>query len=265
MAIDEKQWASIREAFVYWANKRKANSVRSYASVREAIIALANNESKYGNGGGDDLGGLFTIIYTTDVETGQDVIDYAIGNEEFLFAKDLKILTEEAANLFNSTRYTDDPYVFQDGDILNITDLLRHLLLEDITPELEENESEEEPSRVLRIRAYDVDGFYSDGYISARGVDNTALSVDGGIDEQDLWDILGAVGNNEQINLAHLSDLQTWVSNNFYSRSGASPPCREVPQNTPFVPGRCRRTAGPGDASSSLRRRRSDPSVPLCM
>ena len=230
MASDEKQWASIREAFVYWANKRKANSVRSYASVREAILALANNESKYSSGGGGDLGGLFTIIYTTDETTGEEIVDYAIGNEEFLFAKDLKILTEEAAELFNSTRYSDDPYVLQDGDIINISDLLRHLILEDITPEPEEpddpnaepneEEEQEEIERVLRIRAYDVDGFYCDGYISARGVDPTAPSTHSGIDETELWDILESSGNNEQINLAHLSDLQTWVSNNFLSSSG---------------------------------------------
>lgn len=226
MASDEKQWASIREAFVYWANKRKANSVRSYASVREAILALANNESKYSSGGGGDLGGLFTIIYTTDETTGEEIVDYAIGNEEFLFAKDLKILTEEAAELFNSTRYSDDPYVLQDGDIINISDLLRHLILEDITPEPEEPDDpnaepeEEETERVLRIRAFEVQGLYSDGYISARGVDDSALSIDGGIDEEELWDILEAAGNNEQINLAHLSDLQDWVDDHYLAKNG---------------------------------------------
>ena len=122
MAIDEKQWASVREAFVYWANKRKANSVRSYASVREAIIALANNESKYTGGGSGNLGGLFTIVYTTD-ENDNEIINYAIGNEVFLWAKDLKILTKRAADLFNETRYTDNPYVIQNTDIINITDL----------------------------------------------------------------------------------------------------------------------------------------------
>ena len=222
MASDEKQWASVRESFVYWANKRKANSVRSYASVREAIKALADNESRYNGGGGSgDLGGLFTIIYTTDAQQ-QEIIDYAIGNEVFLWSKDLKILTERAAELFNSTRYTDNPYVLRNGDIINVTALLRHLLLEDVTPEPEENEGEEEeePTQVLRIRAFDVEGLYSDGFISARGVDNTASSGSSGIDEDDLWDILESVGNNEQINLAHLTNLQTWVSQNFYQRNG---------------------------------------------
>lgn len=225
MTSDEKQWSSIREAFVYWANKRKANSVRSYASVRESILALANNESKSNGGGGGDLGGLFTIVYTTDADE-QQIIDYVIGNEEFLWSKDIKILTEEAAELFNSTRYTEDPYVLQDGDIINITDLLRHLILEDVTPEPEESdddseESDDEPiTRVLRIKTQDVEGFYSNGFISARGVDNTASSGGGGIDEDELWDILEAVGEGEQINLSHLTNLQTWVTNNFYARNG---------------------------------------------
>lgn len=153
MPIDEKQWASIREAFVYWANKRKANSVRSYASAREAIIALADNDYK-SNGGGGEGDSLFTAII--DENTGDTVGAKAL--------YDLHIIQEEEEPVIGSESGTTEV-------LKNITEILRHISLQVIG----EGTADEHEILVSDLT------FASEGNIISGGVDGGGGSPGGSI------------------------------------------------------------------------------------
>ncbi len=193
-----KSYSSVREVLVGWVNSIQKNTIPTYASVREALLALSQLlPATVGSGEYEDFEAYIngTLIEGNHSGAYYGLLDLSVWDSVFeIITKDINSTHYEVnGEVVNRANYTDIEWEALDKVLVNDLDSSGNPIILTVPD-------------YLRVKV----GVSSDSFISALGL-NTNIG-DGVITEDLFWSLLSTPTESttaEQIDISHLESVKS--------------------------------------------------------